>query len=143
MRLVGFLYRTHNTRPTFQQPSFNSTGENKGSYVHSRSRTPLNYCTAAVVVSTRIPMRLQRSDFTAAAVDSRACTTTCMIPSDLNGWFFLSNSQHSADFILPSNLHSIPPAKTEDVPNGRTANKSPGYATTWYQERRDTPRRRL
>ena len=70
MRLVGFSYRTHNTRPTFQQPAFNSTGENKALYVHIRGRTPLNYCTAAaVVVSARIPMRLQRSNLT-SAVDS-------------------------------------------------------------------------
>ena len=67
MRLAGFSYPTHDTWPTVQQPSFNSAGENKALYVHIRSRTPLNYCiVAAVVVSTRIPMRLQRSDLTAA-----------------------------------------------------------------------------
>ena len=71
MRLVGFSYRTHNTRPTFLPPLFNSTRERKALYVHIRSRAPLNYRTAAAAaaVATRIPVRLQRSDLT-AAVDS-------------------------------------------------------------------------
>ena len=72
---------------------------------------PLNYCTAAVVVSTGIPMRLTQQQWKA-----RACTATCTIPSDVIGVFFLSNSQHSAEVILPNNLHSIPPAKTESMP---------------------------
>ena len=142
MRGVGFSYHTH-TRSAFQQPSFNSTGENKALYAHIRSRTPLKYCTAtAVVVCTSIPMCLQRSDLT-AAVDSpsRYDHRQGMIPSDVIGWFFLSNSLHSAEFILPNNFQSIPPAKTEDVPNYKISNKLPGYATIWYQERRYTPRR--
>ena len=53
MRLFVFSDQTHNTRPTFQQPSFNSTGENKALHVRSRSRTALYYCTAAVGVSIR------------------------------------------------------------------------------------------
>ena len=118
MRLDGFSFRTHNTRPTFQPPLFNSTGEIKALYVHAQSRTPLNYCTAAAVlgVSARIPMRLRRLDLP-AAVDSPSTCDHLLIPSDVID-FFLSNSQHSAEFILP--LHSIVPAKTEDVPNNKT-----------------------
>ena len=62
MRLVAYLYRTHSTRPTWQQPSSSSTAENKALYIHVRRRTTLNYCTpaaaAAAVVGTGIPMRL-------------------------------------------------------------------------------------
>ena len=91
MRIVGFSYRTLNTRPTFQQASFNSTGENKALYAHSRSRTPQNYCTAAAAV--------------------------VVIPSDVIGWGFSIELTTLGRIHTPNNLHSITPAKTEDLPN--------------------------
>ena len=132
------------TTTTFQQPPFNSPGENKASYVHIRSRTPLNYLALlnCCCNSTCISMRLRRPDLPAAADQSEHVRPPCMISPDVIGRFFLSNSQPSAEFILSNNLHSIPPTKTNDVPKYKTP-KLPGYPTIWYQERRDTPRRRV
>ena len=61
-------------------------------------------------------MRLQRSDL--AAVDSPSMYDHVYdVLRCIGSFLFIENSQHSAELILSNNLHSIRPAKTNDVPN--------------------------
>ena len=100
---------------------------------------PLNYCTAAVVVRTRIPMHLQRSDLT-AAVDSPSMYDRPYDTLRCDCLVFLIAVTTLGRIHNPDNLHSIPPAKTEDVPNYKTPKESPGYATIYSTKNGAIPR---
>ena len=149
MRLVSLSYRTHSTRPTCQQPTFNSTGESKALYVDIRSRTPLNYwtATAVVVVSTGIPTRLTQQ---LLAVESPSMyghlydTLRCY-------WLFFSYrtnntrpNPYSPTIFIPFYWRKQKACRVINfvIKNINKA-KSPGSATVWYQEQHDTPRRRV
>ena len=72
-----------------------------------------------------------------------SCTTTCMIPSDVIGCFLLSSTHNTRpNSYSPTIFISFHRRKQKTCRVIKTPTKqSRGYATIWYQERRDTPRR--
>ena len=143
MREVGIYYRTHNTRPTFQQPSFHSTGENKALYIHSRriNAFELLYCCYCSWYSySNAPREI--TDLT-AAVDSPSMDDHLYDTLRCNWLVFLVEltTLGRIHTLQQPPFHSTGENRRRAELSNKYQNKSPGHATTWYQERRDTPRR--